>query len=128
TTPNPHTTKRKAKKKTQTMRREPACLRVSDVPGSNESSGGIGLSRVSQLLPIGGPRSAHHPERLSSAHSEAIHYFAGSALDKSTVSLSGMLPAGTPFFCKRNAMISTDVLAETEPGADIGIVVCTSEQ
>ena len=73
------------------------------------------------------PRIASGPVRLRSPHSQAIRYFAGSALVKSVVSSSGVLPAGTPFFCNRNAMISTDLFAETEPGADIGIVVCTSD-
>jgi hypothetical protein len=68
-------------------------------------------------------------ELLRPAHSEAFDYlFDGSALDKSTVSLSGVEPASTPFFSKRNAMMSIEFLAETEPGADIGICVCTSDQ
>lgn len=81
------------------------------------------------MLPVMAPqpRIPDGPERARSPNSQAIHYFAGSALDKSTVSFSGVLPEGTPFFCKRNAMISTDFFAATEPGADIGIVVCTSD-
>jgi hypothetical protein len=74
------------------------------------------------------PRFVHGFELPRSAHLAAFHYFDGRALDKSAASLSGVELAGTPFFCKRNAMMSIEFLAGTEPGADIGICVCTSDQ
>src|SRR5271155_280873 len=57
----------------------------------------------------------------------AVHYLDGSTLERSAVSSSGVLPAGTPFCCNKNAMILVEFLAETEPGAIIGISVCTAD-
>ena len=119
--------KTKAHEETQGTRRQPVILRVSDARTPRESPVDIGLSpRIAvfadRRLPF-----TDGLERLNSAYSDAIHYFAGSAFDKSAVSLSGVLPAGTPFFCRRNAMILVEFLAETEPGAIIGIVVCTAD-
>ena len=51
-------------------------------------------------------------------------YLDGSTLDKSAVSSSGVVPATTPFFCKRNAMIFVELMAETEPGARTSASPC----
>jgi hypothetical protein len=52
-------------------------------------------------------------------------YFEGRAFDKSTVSSSGLAPAGTPFFCNIKAIMLTEFFVGIEFGAIIGIWVCT---
>jgi hypothetical protein len=39
------------------------------------------------------------------------HFFEGRAFDKSTVSSSGVAPAGTPFFCNRKAIMLMEFFA-----------------
>src|SRR5580692_8125202 len=94
------------------------------------SSVDIRISQQFQHQPIGGRFvEGLALALLRSAHSGAFDYrFDGSTLDKSVVSLSGVEPASTPFFSNRNAMMSIEFLAETDPGADIGICVCTLDQ
>ena len=123
----PKNTKTKAPEKIQRMRRQPAFLRVSDVLGPLESSLDMKLSLRFAAPADRRPCLAVGAEFLNSALSEADHYFAGSALDRSTVSSSGVVPAGTPFFCNKNAMMLIEFLAGTESGAIIGIVVCTAD-
>jgi len=56
---------------------------------------------------------------------DSCPYFTGSTFDKSTVSSSGTVPPGTPFFCRRNAMMLMESFGETDPGDVIGVSVCT---
>jgi hypothetical protein len=62
-------------------------------------------------------------ELLSTMWNTSGHYFEGKTFAKSTVSSSGVAPEGTPFFCNRKAMMFTEFVAATEPGAIIGIWV-----
>ena len=119
----PKNTKTKVQEKIQRMRRRPVFLRVSDALCPIKSSLDIGLSLRIPVPADRRARFADGAEWLSAPLSEAVHYSAGSALDRSAVSSSGVVPAGTPFFCKRNAMILMEFLADTDPGAIIGICV-----
>src|SRR5277367_3108027 len=105
----PRNTKPTAQEEIQSKRRRPARFRVLRWFGAGDSSEGI-----SKVRTVRG--------------TAAVNYFAGSTLDRSAVSSSGVLPAGMPFCCNRNAMILTEFLAETEPGAIMGISVCTADQ
>ena len=125
----PSNTKPKAHEEIRRKRRPPMILGVLDRLTPSGSSVDIRFSQQFAASADRRPRFMAGLELLSPARSEAFDYlFEGSTLDKSVVSLSGVEPASTPFFSKRNAMMSTEFLAETEPGADIGICVCMSDQ
>ena len=127
TNTTPSYAKPKANEKILRKRRRLVLLGVSDRLTPSGSSVDIRIFQQFAASADRRPRFVDGLALLRSAHAEAVHYFLGSALDRSDVSLSGVEPAGTPFFCNRNAMTSVEFLAETEPGADMGISVCTSD-